>query len=270
MKVILLITVATAVMSFPVVAIAQHGDGHSHGHRPDLEEGALAHWLPLLEESGRAEWQKPDHVAELLNLTKGMTVADIGAGTGFFLGSLSAAVGPGGRVLGLDIDEGLVGHMNQRAAKEGWNNVSSMLISSDDPGLSESPVDRILIVNTWHHISGRESYSRKLNAGLKSGGTVYVVDFTEESPHGPPVEHRLPSSVVIEELTAGGLEADLVTDEDLPYQYVVVGRRGHFPQGRRLPDPSPAALEENAPSGDAERRTRRPGSIFTLVGRSTG
>ena len=229
MKLILLIAVTAAVVAIPTVAIAQHGDGHRHEHQLDPEEGALAHWLPLLEEAGRAEWQKPDHVAELLDITKGMTVADIGAGTGYFLGSLSAAVGPEGRALGLEIDEELVDHINQRAETEGWSNVSSVGISTDDPGLSKNPVDRVLIVNTWHHIGNRQSYSRKLNAGLKPGGAVYVVDFTPESPLGPPVELRLPSSVVIEEMTGGGLEAELITGEDLPYQYVVVGRRPSAP-----------------------------------------
>ena len=97
-------------------------------------------------------------------------------------------------------------------------------VQPDDPGLHGSPVDRILIVNTWHHIGDRESYSRKLHEALTPGGRVLVVDFTHQSSHGPPVSQRLRPEEVMAELQAGGFDVEILK-ESLPDQYIVVGRR---------------------------------------------
>jgi predicted methyltransferase len=152
-----------------------------------------------------------------------MTAVDLGAGTGYFLGYLAKAVGPRGRVLALDVDAGLVSAMPTRLEQEGLDNVQPGLVTPDDPGLTLRSVDRILIVNTWHHISTRVSYAKKLFAALRPGGLLLIVDFTMDSPEGPPAQKRLTSDTVMRELEAGGFAVE-VTEESLPYQYVVAGR----------------------------------------------
>ena len=182
------------------------------------------HWSARFDTPERKAWQKPDEVVGLLDLEPGMTVADLGAGTGYFLSYLSAAVGESGRVLGLDPEAGMVRFMAERAEREGLANVEPRRIPFDDPELVDGSVDRILIVNTWHHIQERDVYARKLLVALRPGGAVYVVDFTRDSPSGPPVAERLEPRQVVDELAAGGLQAERI-DETLPRQYVVVGRR---------------------------------------------
>jgi cyclopropane fatty-acyl-phospholipid synthase-like methyltransferase len=118
----------------------------------------------------------------------------------------------------------MVRYMRRRAQKEELQNVTARAVQADDPALPEGAVDRVLIVDTWHHIGGREAYADKLAAGLAPEGAVYVVDFTEDSPSGPPAEHRVRPETVKAELEAGGLEAR-VLQEDLPRQYVVVGEK---------------------------------------------
>jgi predicted methyltransferase len=85
-------------------------------------------------------------------------------------------------------------------------------------------VDRILVVDVWHHIDGRGAYAAKLREALKPGGKVFVVDFELSATHGPPAEHRLSSGTVERELAAAGLVAETLT-ETLPDQYIVVGTR---------------------------------------------
>lgn len=172
----------------------------------------------------RAAWQKPDEVVRLLELRAGGTVADIGAGTGYFLAALSRAVGPQGRVLALDVEPNMVAYMKRRAEREGLANVEARTVAPDDPGLAPASVDRILIVNTWHHIGDRARYSALLRQALRADGAVLVVDFTRESDIGPPAEHRLPPEQVAKELASGGLRAEIVRDESLPKQYVVRAR----------------------------------------------
>jgi ubiquinone/menaquinone biosynthesis C-methylase UbiE len=151
-------------------------------------------------------------------------VADIGAGTGYFVPHLARAVGVDGRVIAIDIEDDMVRYLKERAEREGFSNVMARKGSPGDAMLEPASVDRILIVNTWHHIPERTSYARKLADSLRPQGSVFVVDYTMDSPQGPPKSHRMPPEQVLRELAAGGLDAKIV-GEDLPYQYVVVGTK---------------------------------------------
>ena len=110
-----------------------------------------------------------------------------------------------------------------RIETEGLSNVRPIVVPPDDPELGAGSVDRVLVANTWHHISGRVEYAKKLRASMRPGGLVLVVDFTLDSPEGPPPDHRLAMDRVVGELEAAGFEAE-VLNESLPYQYVVAGR----------------------------------------------
>lgn len=207
-----------------------HAKGHDHEHGGH-QHGPLGHrfedaekWVAVFDDPERDAWQKPDEVVRLMDLHPGHTVADVGAGTGYFLPHLSRAVGAGGNVIGIDIEPDMVRHMRERASREGLANVRARRAQPDNAGLPPASADRILIVNTWHHIPSRPSYARRLADALRNDGAVFVVDYTLESPHGPPKDHRLAPEQVVRELEQGGLRASLA-QESLPRQYVVVGRK---------------------------------------------
>ncbi|MBI2394888.1 MAG: class I SAM-dependent methyltransferase [Deltaproteobacteria bacterium] len=217
----------------PVQPAAPHGPGHGpgHGHGGHAHGGPVHHrfdepekWAKVFDDPARDAWQKPAHVITLMKIDAGATVADIGTGTGYFLPLLSLAAGTKGKVLALDVEPEMIRYVKERAEKEKLGNVEARVIAPDDPGLGEATVDRALIVDTWHHIEARKAYSVKLAKGLKPGGMVFVIDFTMESSHGPPKEHRVAKETVVEELGAGGLTASVVKSE-LPDQYVVVGKK---------------------------------------------
>ena len=205
-----------------------HGPGHDHhgsGH------GAFVHrfndaeaWSKDFDDPARDAWQKPAEVVALLQINAGMKVADIGAGTGYFEPHLSRAVGPGGRVHALDVEDSMVRYIEARMKREGISNVTATKVPFDGPGLAAGSVDRILIVNTWHHIEGRDAYSAKLRDSLAPNGFVAIVDFTLEAQHGPPKEHRIPPEQVKKELESGGLKAEIAS-ETLAEHYVVIGRK---------------------------------------------
>jgi cyclopropane fatty-acyl-phospholipid synthase-like methyltransferase len=193
----------------------EHKDHHHHRF-DDAEK-----WAQRFDDPKRDEWQRPAEVIEYLQLAEGMTVADIGAGTGYFLPGLSQAVGQSGQVLGLDIEKDMVRYMRERAAREGLANVSAEVVPPDDANLQANSVDRILIVNTWHHIGDRVKYTRKLHAALREKGMLVIVDFTMETEKGPPKKHRLHAEAVMAELRQAGMSPELI-EETLPDQYIVV------------------------------------------------
>lgn len=209
-----------------------HG-GHAHGGHAHGEhgQGPLVHgfddperWAKDFDNPERDAWQKPDEVVALLKLAAGMKIADIGAGTGYFEARLSRAVGPTGAVLAIDVEDGMVKYLTERAKREGLANVTASKGAYDDPKIAPSSVDRILIVDVWHHIDGREAYAAKLRDALVPGGFVAIVDFTLEATHGPPKEHRVPADQVKKELESAGLACEIAS-ETLPEQYVVIGKK---------------------------------------------
>jgi hypothetical protein len=91
----------------------------------------------------------------------------------------------------------------------------------DDPQLAN--VDRILVVDVWHHLGDRRAYAKKLAAALNPNGFVAIVDFKLDAKHGPPPKHRLAPEAVIADLRAGGLDAKVALE--LTEQYVVIARK---------------------------------------------
>lgn len=169
----------------------------------------------------RDAWQKPKEVADLLELGSGMTVADLGTGTGYFLRYLSSEVWPDGKVLALDVSKNMLEYVNTKITPDlPHDNIETQLVKRDDPGLAPASVDRILTVNTWHHVKNRVAYAQKLHKALKPGGMFIDVDYTRASDKGPPDKIKLPPEKVVRELEKAGFQAQIV-DESLPEQYVV-------------------------------------------------
>jgi ubiquinone/menaquinone biosynthesis C-methylase UbiE len=206
---------------------SEHGDagkrGHSQGYHLSFSDAER--FARHFDDPERDAWQRPREVVQWLQLSHGQAVADLGAGTGYFISHLSNAVGPSGTVLALDVEPNMIRYLERRASEAGWQNVKARVVAPDDAGLAAESVDRILIVNTWHHIDDRTRYATKLAQSLKPGGFVLVVDFTRESDIGPPPAHRISAEAVVHELSAAALDAAVVTGESLPKQYVVRAAR---------------------------------------------
>ena len=201
------------------------GHAHEHGHGPLVHRFDDAErWAREFDNPERDAWQKPDEVVRLLALAPGMVVADLGAGTGYFMGRLSKAVGDKGTVYALDVEDDMVRYLAARAKKAGLANVLAMKVGVDDPGLAPGSCDRVLVVDTWHHIPSRAAYVPKLARALRKDGLVLVVDFTKDAKHGPPPAHRLEADAVKRELEAAGLEAT-VLPSTLAEQWVVAGKK---------------------------------------------
>jgi ubiquinone/menaquinone biosynthesis C-methylase UbiE len=127
---------------------------HQQHHPP----ASASEYIRVLEDPGRNAWQKPEEVMARLGLKPGETVADIGAGSGYFTVRLARAVGPSGRVYAVDIDQRMLEYIQQRAKKDHLENIQTILADAHDPKLAPASVDLIFICDTLHHISEREKY----------------------------------------------------------------------------------------------------------------
>jgi ubiquinone/menaquinone biosynthesis C-methylase UbiE len=206
------VTVATALLA-PVRAQTPHT--HQHGF------SGAEHWAQVFDDPARDAWQKPHEVIEALKLAPDATVADIGAGTGYFAVRL-AHMTPKGRVYAVDIEPDMVKYLGERAGKSGLANLTPVLGTPDDAKLP-AKVDLVLMVDVYHHIERREAYFRKLAGSLKPGGVVAIIDFAKDSPIGPPPESRLAAKDVRAEMERAGYVA--VREHGfLPHQYFLVFR----------------------------------------------
>jgi cyclopropane fatty-acyl-phospholipid synthase-like methyltransferase len=180
-------------------------------------------WTKVFDDPARDEWQRPDDVLRALDLAPTMTVADVGAGTGYFAVRLARAV-PAGEVIATDVEPDMVRFLDERARREHLSNLRAIRATQTASGLAGQSVDRILVVDVWHHLADRIAYARDLSAALRPGGKLLVVDFTLAAHRGPPPNLRLPPEAIIADLTAAGLVATLL-HVALPDQYMVEARR---------------------------------------------
>lgn len=200
-----------------------HSTPPGHGKHHHGVYGHAEQWAKRFDDPARDEWQRPDEVIRALNLEPSMTVADVGAGTGYFSVRLARAV-PDGQVIATDLEPDMVRYLAERARREELPNLRSQIATPTTSGLAPDSVDAILIVHVWHHIADRASYARDLAAALRPGGTLLVVDFDPDAAKGPPMNLRLSPDEVVAELAGAGLEAT-VSSLELPDQYVIEARR---------------------------------------------
>lgn len=170
----------------------------------------------------RDKTQKPNEVLAALQLKSGFAVADIGAGTGYFsirLAKHEAAP----KVFAVDIETSMLDHIRQRAEKEHLTNVHPVQGGPTSPNLPES-VDRVLMVNTYHHIADRVSYFRDLRNSLKPGAQVAIIDWKKGGTgQGPRHEHRFTPEEITAELEKAGYQR-VAQHDFLPNQEFLVFR----------------------------------------------
>jgi arsenite methyltransferase len=194
----------------------------AHQHHPPLSANE---YVRVLEDPGRDSWQQPEKVVAKLGLRPGDSVADIGAGSGYFTVRLARSVGPKGKVFAVDIDPALLTYIERRAKKEHLQNIQTVLAGPHDPKLAPRSVDLIFICDTLHHISERGEYYPRLARALKPGGRLADVDFYRQRlPIGPPVEMKIARSAVIDEVKPAGFH---LAEEYkfLRYQYFLIFKR---------------------------------------------
>lgn len=177
--------------------------------------------LGLLEGPDRVAWQKPELVMDALGIADGATVADVGAGGGWFTVRLARRVGPNGLVYAEDVQPQMIESIERRVSREGLANVQAIIGTPSNP-MIPAPIDAVLIVDVYHEVADRVTLLRNVAARLKVGGRIGIVDHRlDGGGPGPPLEERVEPEAVIRDAEAAGLRL-LAREEFLRYQFLLV------------------------------------------------
>lgn len=176
------------------------------------------------DDPNRRNWQKPREVIRSLGDLSDKTVADIGAGSGYFSFRL---VQTANKVIAIDIDKDAVEEIDSLKAflpDELKSKMETRLVNSDNPMLKNEEVDVVFISNTYTEIQNRLDYLKTVKEGIKPGGKIYIVDYKKKRlpPFLPAQEARLPLYQVENELETAGFQLFPSNDQMLDYQYIVI------------------------------------------------
>ena len=181
-----------------------------------------ADWLDREE---RDIEEAPDTALDALDLTPGLVVADVGAGSGYMTVRLAQRVGPAGRVYATDIQPEMIELLRERLAAENLTNVVPVLGLVDDPKLPEGSIDLEILVDVYHELSAPQAMLRGLRKALKPGGRLVLLEYRKEDPRIPILElHKMSVAVAKREVEAEGFALTRV-DERLYSRPVLVNTR---------------------------------------------
>jgi len=178
-----------------------------------------AEWL---ERAERAREEEPDKALDALGPLTALTVADIGAGSGYFTVRLAARVGATGRVYANDLQPEMLKMLAARLARENVRNVTLVPGMIDDPRLPASSIDVVLMVDVYHEFSEPQKMLRALRTALKPGGRLVLLEYRKEDPEVPiRLEHKMSIAEAKLELEAEGFILAGV-DDRLPRQHILI------------------------------------------------
>lgn len=183
---------------------------------------AGADWL---ERSEREMEELPEAALDALDLKPGMTVADIGAGIGYFSLRMAKRVGPTGKVIAEDIQPEMLSRLLRRSRKANVMNVKPVLGSETNPNLPKGEVDLAIMVDVYHELSHPQEMLRAIRVALKPDGRLVLLEYRKEDPAIPILlEHKLSVKEAKSEVEAEGYVLDKVVGS-LPRQHILIFKK---------------------------------------------
>ena len=167
------------------------------------------------DEASRDKAGEADNVIRALAIRPGQTVADIGAGSGYYTMRVARTVGPTGKVIAQDIMPRYLSQLQSRTRKAGLKNVSFVQGTASDPRLPPASIDTALLIHMYHEIAQPYALLYKLRDSLKPGGQVAIVDLDR-----PADQHGMPKALLVCEVKAVGYS--LVSIADLKPGYLAI------------------------------------------------
>lgn len=172
--------------------------------------------LSIFEDAKRGENLQIERVMDILKISEGKSIADIGAGSGWFTVRAAKRVGEKGKVFAVEISEDAIKYINERKRKENLPNIETVFGAEDDPKLPKNSVDSALILKTYHEISQPVKVLKNLLPALKENALVGIID-----RNGEGNDHGIKKETVVEEMNRAGFalkdEYDFVKADGMDY-----------------------------------------------------
>jgi SAM-dependent methyltransferase len=172
--------------------------------------------LSIFEGPEREKNLQIDRVMNILGIKSGVSVADIGAGSGWFTVRAAKRVGETGQVFAVDINPASIEHITKRSVDEGFKNIKAVLGTVDDVKLPKSSINAVLILKTYHEFAEPVAIMKTVRNSMKRGGLVGIIDRT-----GDGADHGLDEATIIKEMALAGFELkerhDFVKPDNMDY-----------------------------------------------------
>ena len=207
-------------LAFAVNASGGQGVEPVSGRRiAPVMSAAGADWL---ERPERAVEEQPGKALDALNLKPGMTIADIGAGTGYMTLRIARRVAPSGRVYGVDIQPEMLRRLEANAARAGLTDIQPVLGDAKNPKLPDNAIDLALMVDVYHELAEPQAMLRALRVALKPEGRLVLLEYRKEDPTIPiRPDHEMTVAEAKLEVEAEGYRLSRVV-ETLPRQHILI------------------------------------------------
>jgi len=159
-----------------------------------------------LDAPARQLWLPPAEVIAALRLRAGDTIADVGAGTGYFSLPLAQAAGPEGKVYAVDAQEEMLAHLRQKLEEVSVCNVELIHAEAESTALPDACCSLVFLANVWHEFADRSAVLDESRRILKHRGRIAIIDWRPDvaRENEPPLDHRLDASNAVNELLAAG------------------------------------------------------------------
>lgn len=179
-----------------------------------------------LDNPERSRWLPPAEVIAELALQPGETIADVGAGTGYFSLPLAHAVGPLGKVCAVDAQPEMLSWVKRKLENACLTNIELIRAEADQTGLPASSCSVFFLANIWHEIDDKMAVLGEAMRVLKPDGRIAILDWRRDvdPQHGPPLVHRVKVSDAIESLPSIRFEQATSTDVGR-YSWLVQGEK---------------------------------------------
>jgi SAM-dependent methyltransferase len=178
-----------------------------------------ADWL---ERPERESEENVEGALDAIGLKPGMTVAEVGAGTGYVSLRMAKRVSPGGKVYANDLQPEMLGLLRDNAAKGGITNVQTVLGSETDPKLPDGQIDLIILVDVYHEFSQPQKMLQGMRRALKPEGRLVQLEYRKEDPNVPILpDHKMSVTEAKTEVEAEGFKLGPVI-ETLPRQHILI------------------------------------------------
>ena len=180
---------------------------------------------PWLDRDERETEEAPTRALQIIGIVEGTTVADVGAGSGYFTERLAKLVGPSGRVYATDIQQGMLDLAARRLQRHGLQNVTLILGEPANPRLVAASVDLVLMVDVYHELGEPMTVLRHLREALKPAGRLVLIEYKAEDPTIPILpSHKMTVAQAKLEVEHEGFVLSRV-DSSLPRQHVLIFTR---------------------------------------------